>query len=398
MAIIDVWIDESTLDSVPVPSERERQEQHIGQYQGITLELATGRLYYDPIDWRRWVASRGQVFARTDMVPMTSWLPPETGSVRWHMDSGVYTDKANTSPSPWPYVDTEDMRQLLKELRPHVQQMLTAMDEVPGVPGLYDWSSLSAEIAVAISRRLDRTQQQIPPSVFPGEGVQDMSYLMSSVPEFAEYMRRVESLDKPRLLSRERIRLLAEQLGRGFSDPLAESLGIVPEMGELRILGATRYLHQVRQQAAGEATVVDAEDWFSQRQLPESFTDAQHHEVAELAAEYDAQVLDEHGVYLVGTESWIHQHQPELRERVRAQLTEEGMEALRLADAAKRVARRRNAALARVLSWGERGDTDSALARQACVSHTTVSRIRAALAISDDEDRDEEREDSAELA
>ena len=59
-------------------------------------------------------------------------------------------------------------------------------------------------------------------------------------------------------------------------------------------------------------------------------------QVAELAAEYDAQVLDERGVYLVGTESWIHQHQPELRDRVRAQLTAEGMEALRLADAAKR--------------------------------------------------------------
>lgn len=239
--------------AVPVPSDADKKARMVGQYQGVTVDLETGRFYYDPHDWRQEPVVAKRSRHRVSEFPVAGWLPV-VRRVRWVVDSG-FDDSA--VPSRPPYLDPVAMTELLHELAPTMERFADAMVPVPGRPGRWDWTRAAVATGSAIRRRVHRDRA-------PVKLVEDP--WIYDIREFAE---RFESFDDVLAfrfahcaldeLSDGQIRDIAEQFGSGmvtvtraFPDALEMfSLKSAENRGNFAVLGVTAYLCGTREATGG---------------------------------------------------------------------------------------------------------------------------------------------------
>ena len=124
--------------AVPIPSDTERKRIAPGHYQGITLNLDTGAVFFDPEDWRKDYKVLREERRGVSDAWSSDWQPVRS-RVRWMIDNG-FEDHSVEPPRPRPYFTVEEGNALAAELVPAMQRFADAMIPVPGRPGLWDWA------------------------------------------------------------------------------------------------------------------------------------------------------------------------------------------------------------------------------------------------------------------
>lgn len=376
--------------AVPIPSDTERKRIAPGHYQGITLNLDTGAVFFDPEDWRKDYKVLCEERRGVSDAWSSDWQPVRS-RVRWMIDNG-FEDHSVEPPRPRPYFTVEEGNALAAELVPAMQRFADAMIPVPGRPGLWDWTAEAAAVSRAISARVDRDYTPIGDvdAIKPDPWMRDITELADRVPGFDDVFRkRYAFWDNVDELTDHQIYQCAADFGRGYIDasfpgvldvfglPFSPAYEGAATCGKFRVLGTTAYLCGLREQLANGRTVIDAARWFEANPVPAELIDLSHTELAAEARRINDR-LAESGVLVVGIRDWALSNRGQLRDRVRRQLVELGRDAADKAREARAAKQRRNALINRVLTWGESVDTDTAVGKLAGMSHTAIGTLRRA--------------------
>jgi len=251
MVLVEL-VDAATV--VPIPSGAGDTARVVGQYQGITIDLETGRFYYDPHDWRQDPVVVKRRNLGTAGFPTNGWLPAGR-RVRWVLDSGF--DDTVTPPRP-PYLDAAALTALLHELAPTMERFVDAMVSVPGQRGRWDWTTSAVATGWAIQRHVHRHRAAV--EITEDPWIYDITEFADQFESFDDILRFRFAHCRLDQLSDGGIRDIAEQFGTG-SLTVTRAFPDALEMFELKsaesrarfaVLGTSAYLHGIRE-ASGSA-------------------------------------------------------------------------------------------------------------------------------------------------
>ncbi|MFI8515342.1 hypothetical protein ACIGHB_29860 [Streptomyces sp. NPDC085460] len=181
-----------------------------------------------------------------------------------------------------------------------------------------------------------------------------------------------------------------EQLPQVLVEAARES-GALPavrdgQMRTARVCGLRAWLHGYRRDQAGSLIPVDAVRWDGGVHHALSVTDDSTDAELAAAARRAEQDAAARGIKLIGASRWVEQLRAARRTAVREQLAGLRDEIAALEDRLKPARKRRTVLVTRILGWDGERDTDTALGRDAGLSHTAVRTLRTALE-ADQEDR-----------
>ncbi|MFJ6523621.1 hypothetical protein ACIQJ4_35855 [Streptomyces filamentosus] len=162
------------------------------------------------------------------------------------------------------------------------------------------------------------------------------------------------------------------------------------ELRTARVYGLRAWLHGHRLDQAGGLTPMDAARWDGAAHHALYVTDDSTDAELAAAARRAEQDAASRGLKLIGAGQWTAQLRADRRTAVREQLTAVRDEIAALEERLKPARKRRTVLVTRILGWEGERDTDSALGRDAVLSHTAVRTLRTALDGEEQPGRDED--------
>ncbi|MFE2911400.1 hypothetical protein [Kitasatospora indigofera] len=293
------------------------------------------------------------------------------------------------------FATAEDANGILQEVAPLAQRLVDTLLPVAGT-STYDWSPTAVLATHEIEHVIDRTPYRGTEHDFP---FRQNRYLLQADALFKAHPDLIE----PRWAEAgadEVDGVLAEIHGAcrrlaavpaNFDALVAlTTIGPLPEdvngrtVEEFRLVGVRAWLYDLREERAGGMTPVDAALWDGITAYALLVRDDATPADLDRIAEQVRAAAAEQGVKLLAARSWAWSLCKRRREEVRAELGRIGEQISHWEGELKPAKVQRRALVTRVLAWGEQGDTDSALAGLASMSHTAVGTIRKALVTDDD--------------
>lgn len=289
----------------------------------------------------------------------------------------------------------ERVAELLEELAPFAGVIVDGLLPVPGGAG-WDWTARAADALRRAGHLAGRYPYRGTDDDFPYQEIYrvDAAELFDAAPDLVapawaeatdqQLQDAVRAFDFHRL----------DQLPQALVQAARED-GTLPAVRQgqvhtAQVCGLRAWLHGYRQDQASPLTAVDAARWdggvHHALSVTDDSTDAELAAVAHRAGR-DAAAQ---GVKLIGAGRWAAQLRADRRAAVREQLAAVRDEIVALEERLKPARKRRTVLVTRILGWEGERDTDSALGRDAGLSHTAVRTLRTALDGEEQPGRDEE--------
>ncbi|MFD4392600.1 hypothetical protein [Streptomyces sp. NPDC058495] len=289
----------------------------------------------------------------------------------------------------------ERVAALMEELAPLAGEILDNLLPVPGGPG-WDWTVRAADALDRARHLADRYPYRGTEHDYPYGGTHgvDAAALFSALPglidpawrDATDHQIQGAALD----FDLHRVKEMPQDLVR-----VALASGTLPGPGEeelraARVYGLRAWLHGYRLDQAGGLTPVDATRWDGAAHHALHVTDDSTDAELTAAARRAEQDAAARGLKLIGAGRWVEQLRADRRTAVREQLAAVRDEIASLEERLKPARKRRTVLVTRILGWEGERDTDSALGRDAGLSHTAVRTLRTALEGEEQPGRDED--------